>query len=103
MVADCLRAGRHAAAAAEANRAQIGSGQALNVTAAALERRHELSPDAKARLLEACVLAITDDETIRLPEAAVVRLVASELDLPLPPILENPANRGQTTILATHS
>ena len=55
----------------------------------ALERLRDLAPDAKARVLEAAVLAITADETISLREAEVVRLIASELDLPLPPILES--------------
>jgi Zn-dependent protease with chaperone function len=68
----------------------------LNATGEALQQLRSLSPDAKARLLEACVLAITADETIRLREAELVRLIASELDLPLPPILDSqqPESRG---------
>jgi Zn-dependent protease with chaperone function len=60
----------------------------LPVISDALHRLHDLTPDAKARMLEACVLAVTADESISLPEAELVRLIASELDLPLPPILE---------------
>ena len=69
----------------------------LAAIGAALGRLRELGPDAKARMLEACVLAVTADETIRLREAELLRLIASELDLPLPPILESD-KRGQTTI-----
>jgi len=65
---------------------------------AALERLRDLRPDAKARLLEACVLAITADETIRLREAEVVRLIASELDLPLPPILDSQPHDGTPAV-----
>ena len=61
----------------------------LSAVSEALGRLRALGPDAKARLLEACVLAITADEAIRLREAELVRLIASELDLPLPPILDS--------------
>ena len=59
----------------------------LDSVTASLARLRELTPDSKARLLEASVLAITADDRIRLREAELVRLIASELDLPLPPIL----------------
>jgi len=59
----------------------------LDSVTESLGRLRELAPDAKARLLEACVLAVTADEIINLREAELVRLIASELDLPLPPIL----------------
>jgi hypothetical protein len=67
----------------------------LHALSDALARLRDLDPDAKARLLEAAVLAITADETINLREAEVVRLIASELDLPLPPILESSRTVGR--------
>ena len=68
----------------------------LHAVSGALERLRDLDPDAKSRLLEAAVLAITADERINLREAEVVRLIASELDLPLPPILDSkpPSDRA---------
>ena len=61
----------------------------LHAVSESLERLRDLGPDAKAEVLEAAVLAITADEAISLREAEIVRLIASELDLPLPPILES--------------
>ncbi len=66
----------------------------LDSVSEALGRLRELAPNAKARLLEACVLAVTTDEIISLREGELVRLIASELDLPLPPILEPGKTQG---------
>jgi Zn-dependent protease with chaperone function len=60
----------------------------LDEVRAALDELRSLSPEAKARLLEACVLAVTADETIDVREAQLVSLFAAELELPLPPILD---------------
>lgn len=53
----------------------------------ALSKLRTLAPADKARLLEAVVIAVMTDDELRLREAELVRLIASELDLPLPPIL----------------
>jgi len=66
----------------------------LDSVTESLGRLRQLAPDAKARLLEACVLAVTADDSINLREAELVRLLASELDLPLPPILASANVRG---------
>jgi len=53
----------------------------------ALLRLRTLAPAAKARLLEGCVLTVTADDRLALAEAELIRMIASELDCPLPPIL----------------
>jgi len=59
----------------------------LGAVTGALERLRGLAPTDKARLLEACVLAVMADEKLELAEAELVRMVASELECPLPPII----------------
>jgi Zn-dependent protease with chaperone function len=59
----------------------------LDVVRGALYRLRNLAPTEKARFLEAVVVTVMTDEKIHLREAELVRLIASELDLPLPPIL----------------
>jgi Zn-dependent protease with chaperone function len=58
---------------------------------AALLRLRRLAPADKSRLLEACVLAATADEKLEVAEAELVRMIASELECPLPPIIAGSA------------
>lgn len=68
----------------------------LDTVSAALARLRELAPEAKSRLLEAALACVTTDDAIQLREAELVRLLACELDLPLPPILQSVAPKGAT-------
>ena len=62
-------------------------------TAKAIERLRDLGPFAKARLVKGVAAAVTADGSIRVVEAALLRMVGAVLDCPLPPTFEelNPA------------
>jgi hypothetical protein len=52
----------------------------------AMRRLRELGPMAKARLVKGLLASVTADGTIRLTEAALMRMVGAFLDCPLPPM-----------------
>ena len=54
----------------------------------AMERLRELAPLAKARLVRSLFATVTTDGSIRLAEAALMRMVGAVLDCPLPPLLD---------------
>jgi Zn-dependent protease with chaperone function len=54
----------------------------------ALLRLRELSPIPKAMLIKGLFATVTEDGTIRVIEAALMRTVSAVLDCPLPPLLQ---------------
>jgi hypothetical protein len=53
-----------------------------------LERLRGLAPSPKAVLVKGLFAAVTADGTIRVIEAALLRLVSAVLDCPLPPLMD---------------
>jgi hypothetical protein len=53
----------------------------------ALERLRQLQALEKPRILKACSDTVGADETLKLAEVELLRLVAAALDCPLPPLL----------------
>jgi Zn-dependent protease with chaperone function len=62
----------------------------LNNVNAALEALRGLAPMEKGVLVKGLFAAVTVDGTIRVAEAALMRLVGAVLDCPLPPLLDRP-------------
>ncbi|MGE5616193.1 MAG: M48 family metalloprotease [Bacillota bacterium] len=60
----------------------------------AIERLRDLAPLAKARLVKGLFAAITADGTIRVVEAALMRMIGAVLDCPLPPLMEEFESSG---------
>jgi Zn-dependent protease with chaperone function len=54
----------------------------------ALERLRELAPLPKARLIRGLFAAVTTDASIRVVEAALMRMMGAVLDCPLPPLFD---------------
>lgn len=61
----------------------------LQEVGAALERLRDLAPLPKAVLIKALFAAVTADGTVRIIEAALMRMVGAVLDCPLPPLLQD--------------
>jgi hypothetical protein len=61
----------------------------LETAAEALQQLKSLAPMQKAVLVKGLFAAITNDGTIRVVEAGLMRLVGAVLDCPLPPLLES--------------
>ena len=55
--------------------------------ATAIDRLRGLAPLAKAKLVRALYASVTADGSVRLTEAALMRMVGAMLDCPLPPML----------------
>ncbi len=68
-------------------RKQCGLGQ----VDAALDRLALAAPQAKGRLLEACVQVVGADGWVQEPEAELLRAIADTLDCPIPPFVETDA------------
>jgi len=88
--------GEELAAAMRAGTREMGIAEApavtalrLEVAAAALESLKYLAPLQKAILVKGLFAAVSADGTIRVMEAALMRLVGAVLDCPLPPLLES--------------
>ena len=70
--------------------AQLARGAELTLDAVneALEALRSLAPMEKGLLVKGLFAAATVDGTIRVAEAALMRLVGAVLDCPLPPLLD---------------
>jgi Zn-dependent protease with chaperone function len=64
-------------------------GLRLEIASASLEALKKLAPMQKAILVKGLFAAVTNDGTIRVMEAELMRLVGAVLDCPLPPLLES--------------
>jgi Zn-dependent protease with chaperone function len=65
------------------------AGMTLESAGAALEALKDLAPMQKALLVKGLFAAVTQDGTIKVMEAELMRLVGAVLDCPLPPLLES--------------
>ncbi len=75
----------------KATDAAMPSREALKLQAvgAALESLRNVAPLPKAVLIKALFAAVTADGTVRIIEAALMRMVGAVLDCPLPPLLQD--------------
>jgi hypothetical protein len=65
-----------------------GAELSLNAVNESLEALHSLAPIEKGLLVKGLFAVATVDGTIRVAEAALMRLVGAVLDCPLPPLLD---------------
>jgi len=62
---------------------------ALDDASVALEKLRHLAPLPKAILTRGLFATVSSDGTIRIIEAAIMRMMSAVLDCPLPPLLED--------------